>query len=90
MKTLLIALLLSIISFYSYSAENAAVINQTISGTIKNKITQRGFSANDPRYYGTLKGISGYLNLPLQVRKLIPLQVSLVVRGYQLDSEGLC
>ena len=35
MKTLLIALLLSIISFYSYSAENAAVINQTISGTIK-------------------------------------------------------
>ncbi|MCK3652097.1 hypothetical protein MZI65_12790 [Escherichia coli] len=62
MKTLLIALLLSIISFYSYSAENAAVINQTISGTIKNKITQRGFSANDPRYYGTLKGISGYLN----------------------------
>lgn len=62
MKTLLIALLLSIISFYSYSAENAAVINQAISGTIKNKITQRGFSANDPRYYGTLKGISGYLN----------------------------
>ncbi|SUG70242.1 Uncharacterised protein [Salmonella enterica subsp. enterica] len=62
MKTLLITLLLSVISFYSYGAERAAVINQTISGTIKNKITQRGFSANDPRYYGTLKGISGYLN----------------------------
>ncbi|EGH3449173.1 type II secretion system protein GspD [Salmonella enterica] len=62
MKTLLIALLLSIVSFYSYGAESAAVINQAISGVIKNKVTQRGFSANDPRYYGTLKGISGYLN----------------------------
>ncbi|EAM7986403.1 hypothetical protein FCH62_23230 [Salmonella enterica] len=62
MKPLLTLIILSCISFSSYSSANAQNVNQIISKSIVNKINQRGFSANDPRYYGTLKGISGYLN----------------------------
>lgn len=57
MKPILL-LFLMFMSLDINAAYNSSALNPVMSKVVESKIIQRGFATNDPRYYGTLKGIN--------------------------------